>query len=201
MNSAQSRFDAEHDDQPFNLAPAAIVQVVGDIAARLGSICRLQSGGFAKLVDERFCFDNIARFDIERQKHRFVGLSSSGSGGRQARVKWPVCKAVNRARVSPFRQSNWLAEIKHDDVSRYRLFAFPRCSRLPAQPHWWQRGRMSETNDSQPRLAGGIFIALGLLFGAIGGVALNQPSAGMMIGFGTGVAIALLVWLFDRKRA
>jgi hypothetical protein len=60
---------------------------------------------------------------------------------------------------------------------------------------------MSETNDSQPRLAGGIFIALGLLFGAIGGVAMNQPSAGMIIGFGTGVAIALLVWLFDRKRA
>ncbi len=121
MNSAQGRFDAEHDDQPFNLAPAAIVQVVADIAARLGTICRLQSGGFAKLVDERFCFDNIARFDIERQKHRFVGLSSSGSGGRQTRVKWPVCKTVNRARVSPFRQSNWLADIKHDDVALVRF--------------------------------------------------------------------------------
>ncbi|MVZ96676.1 hypothetical protein EUU23_03015 [Sphingorhabdus sp. IMCC26285] len=60
---------------------------------------------------------------------------------------------------------------------------------------------MSETNNSQPRLAGGIFIALGLLFGAIGGIAFNQPSAGMMIGFATGVVIALVVWLFDRKRA
>lgn len=60
---------------------------------------------------------------------------------------------------------------------------------------------MSETNNSQPRLAGGIFIALGLLLGAIGGVALNEPSAGMMIGFGAGVSIALVVWLFDRKRA
>lgn len=60
---------------------------------------------------------------------------------------------------------------------------------------------MSENNDSPPRLAGGIFIALGLLFGAIGGIALDQPSAGMMIGFAAGIGIALLVWLFDRKRA
>lgn len=59
---------------------------------------------------------------------------------------------------------------------------------------------MSGTENSQPRLAGGIFIAFGLLAGAIGGVAMNQPSAGMIIGFGVGSAVALLVWLFDRKR-
>jgi hypothetical protein len=59
---------------------------------------------------------------------------------------------------------------------------------------------MSGTENSQPRLAGGIFIALGLLAGAIGGIAMNQPSAGMIIGFGAGAAVALLVWLFDRKR-
>lgn len=59
---------------------------------------------------------------------------------------------------------------------------------------------MSGTENRQPRLAGGIFIAFGLLAGAIGGVAMNQPSAGMIIGFGVGSAVALLVWLFDRKR-
>jgi hypothetical protein len=59
---------------------------------------------------------------------------------------------------------------------------------------------MTETQNSQPRLAGGIFIAVGLLAGAIGGVAMNQPSAGMVIGFGAGAAIALIVWLIDRKR-
>lgn len=59
---------------------------------------------------------------------------------------------------------------------------------------------MSGTEKSPPRLAGGIFIALGLLAGAVGGVVMNQPSAGMVIGFGVGSAIALLVWLFDRKR-
>lgn len=60
---------------------------------------------------------------------------------------------------------------------------------------------MSRTENSQPRLAGGIFIALGLLVGAIAGIALDQPSAGMIIGFGAGAAIALVVWLLDRKRS
>jgi hypothetical protein len=60
---------------------------------------------------------------------------------------------------------------------------------------------MSETENSRPRLAGGIFVALGLLLGAIGGIALNQPSLGMVTGFGVGCAIALVIWFIDRKRA
>lgn len=59
---------------------------------------------------------------------------------------------------------------------------------------------MSETENSRPRLAGGIFVALGLLVGAIAGIALNQPSAGMISGFGIGATIALIIWLIDRKR-
>jgi hypothetical protein len=59
---------------------------------------------------------------------------------------------------------------------------------------------MSGTENSRPRLAGGIFVALGLLVGAIAGIALDQPSAGMIAGFGIGVVIALIVWFFDRKR-
>lgn len=60
---------------------------------------------------------------------------------------------------------------------------------------------MSDLENSQPRLAGGIFIAIGLLVGAIIGVALDQPSAGMVIGMGVGAAIAVAVWLLDRKRS
>jgi hypothetical protein len=60
---------------------------------------------------------------------------------------------------------------------------------------------MSEPENSQPRLAGGIFVALGLLIGAIVGVAVDQPSAGMITGMGIGAAIAVAVWLFDRKRS
>jgi hypothetical protein len=59
---------------------------------------------------------------------------------------------------------------------------------------------MSGTENSRPRLAGGIFVALGLLLGAIGGIALGQPSLGMVTGFGAGSAIALVIWLLDSKR-
>lgn len=60
---------------------------------------------------------------------------------------------------------------------------------------------MSETQNNQPRLAGGIFVALGLLIGAILGVAFDQPSAGLVIGMAIGSMIAVAVWLFDRKRS
>lgn len=59
---------------------------------------------------------------------------------------------------------------------------------------------MSEIENNRPRLAGGVFVALGLLVGAIAGIALDQPSAGMIAGFAIGVGIALIVWFFDRKR-
>jgi Na+/proline symporter len=49
-------------------------------------------------------------------------------------------------------------------------------------------------------MAGGVFIALGLIGGVIAGVYYNQASAGMVIGLGVGAAVALLVWVIDRKR-
>ena len=59
---------------------------------------------------------------------------------------------------------------------------------------------MSGTENSEPRLAGGIFIAFGLLIGAIVGVAVDQPSAGTVIGMAIGTIIAVLIWIIDRKR-
>lgn len=59
---------------------------------------------------------------------------------------------------------------------------------------------MSGTENSQPRFAGGIFIAFGLLIGAIVGVAVDQPSAGTVIGMAIGTVIALVIWIIDRKR-
>lgn len=51
------------------------------------------------------------------------------------------------------------------------------------------------------KFAGGIFIAIGMLGGAIVGVMMDQPSAGMVIGLGLGFAAAGLVWFIDSKRA
>ncbi len=46
-------------------------------------------------------------------------------------------------------------------------------------------------------LAGGIFIFIGLIVGAIIGIAYDQPSLGMIGGFGIGVALAVFIWLAD----
>ena len=59
---------------------------------------------------------------------------------------------------------------------------------------------MSETENSPPRHAGGIFIAFGLLIGAIIGIAMDQPSAGTVIGMAIGTVIAVVIWIVDRKR-
>ncbi|PTQ10293.1 hypothetical protein CLG96_12200 [Sphingomonas oleivorans] len=54
--------------------------------------------------------------------------------------------------------------------------------------------------STPPTRAHGIFIALGALAGAFIGIFLGQPSAGLLIGLGLGVAFALALWLFDRSR-
>jgi len=48
--------------------------------------------------------------------------------------------------------------------------------------------------------AGGFFIAIGALGGTIAGIALRQPSIGFLSGLAIGAAIALAVWLIDRRR-
>jgi hypothetical protein len=48
------------------------------------------------------------------------------------------------------------------------------------------------------RQAGGILLALGLMLGAVTGVVLGQPSAGLLIGGGIGAALAFLLWWRDR---
>ena len=59
---------------------------------------------------------------------------------------------------------------------------------------------MNPNENKAPRLAGGIFIAIGMLGGAIVGVIMDQPSAGMVIALGLGAAAAALTWLIDSKR-
>lgn len=49
--------------------------------------------------------------------------------------------------------------------------------------------------------AGGIFLFLGPVIGAIYGISRSEPILWMLYGFGAGVALAILVWLVDRWRA
>jgi len=48
--------------------------------------------------------------------------------------------------------------------------------------------------------AGGIFIFVGLIAGAIYGINVGQPMLWLLRGFGLGIGVAVLVWLIDRWR-
>ncbi len=59
---------------------------------------------------------------------------------------------------------------------------------------------MNQQTPKQNGLAGGVFIAIGLLGGAIIGTLNGQSSIGMVAGLGVGIAAAILVWLYERTR-
>jgi len=60
---------------------------------------------------------------------------------------------------------------------------------------------MTTDSDKPGPKAGGALIALSILAGAGIGVALGQPSIGVVGGTTVGVAIAILIWIKDRKDA
>jgi predicted lipid-binding transport protein (Tim44 family) len=70
---------------------------------------------------------------------------------------------------------------------------------LAATARPWHGRAMAE--DKSSGRAGGAFIALGLLAGPIAGAFYGQPIIGLLIGFTLGVAIAVAIWLGDRKRS
>lgn len=59
---------------------------------------------------------------------------------------------------------------------------------------------MSEPAPKRPALAGGFFLAILTLTGAVVGGLAGQPSLGLLVGLGLGVAIALALWWKDRER-
>jgi len=51
----------------------------------------------------------------------------------------------------------------------------------------------------KPARAGGALLALSLIAGTVIGLLKGQPSIGMVIGLGVGIALLALVWLWDRR--
>lgn len=47
--------------------------------------------------------------------------------------------------------------------------------------------------------AGGFLIVLGVVVGCVAGVMAGQPTPGVLIGGGTGAALAVALWLRDRR--
>lgn len=54
-------------------------------------------------------------------------------------------------------------------------------------------------SDPRPNAAGGALIALCMLGGAAVGFAFGQATPGFLIGTTIGIAVAVLVWLRDRR--
>ena len=59
---------------------------------------------------------------------------------------------------------------------------------------------MNDQTPQPPRLAGGFFMAAGMLGGAIVGLVYRQTSLGMVLGLALGAAVAVGIWAMDRKR-
>jgi hypothetical protein len=59
---------------------------------------------------------------------------------------------------------------------------------------------MPISSGPEPRAAGA-FIAFAVIAGALTGVILHQPSAGVVGGGALGIAVAVAFWLRDRRRA
>jgi hypothetical protein len=49
--------------------------------------------------------------------------------------------------------------------------------------------------------AGGCFLTICILGGFVAGLAIGNPMKGVLIGTGVGAALALLLWLMDRRSA
>jgi hypothetical protein len=59
---------------------------------------------------------------------------------------------------------------------------------------------MAPPMDSRTTRAGGCFLTIFILLGFVGGLAIQNPMKGVLIGTATGAALAIIVWLLDRRR-
>jgi hypothetical protein len=62
-------------------------------------------------------------------------------------------------------------------------------------------GAVMEPNSGKASRAGGFIIAVTIMAGALLGARYGQPSLGIVIGTGIGVAMALGLYLYDRRKA
>lgn len=85
MHRAKGCGVTEHDDQPFDLAPATIMQMVANVSAFHCPFGSFDTRCHAKLIHQNLRFRHILRFDIKRQIHemqdfRYVQIAD-GPGG------------------------------------------------------------------------------------------------------------------------
>jgi len=172
---------AERVDQPLHLTPAAKADDIAAIARLAGT-----ASGFARGI-------------LAKNRHE---LSSKVSSGPVDKKGWHSDRSLHAdtgqipepaalARRGWHLMGKWGERIIHHDGSAP--------ARLASAAVAWHGAGMTEPKKTSPR-SGGAFLALALLAGAGIGVALGQPTMGLIGGFAVGILIALLVWLTDAKR-
>lgn len=54
---------------------------------------------------------------------------------------------------------------------------------------------------SRTSRAGGCFLTIFILLGFVAGLAIQNPMKGVLIGTAIGAAVAVILWLIDRRRS
>lgn len=163
-------------DQPLHLAEAAEFQNIAGITAGLRQRGGMIAGIVAMLGDQRD--GGFGQRTVDNIGKRLVGL----------------CRDMkHRGGDSPTPHAARLALLVNPPlpINNPPLVLAGRA---------WQGPGMTEPKPSRAPLAGGFLIALSSMVGAVAGGTQGQPSAGLLMGLGAGVALALAVWLRDKRR-
>ena len=121
---------------------------------------------------------------------------------------WRACKTAYGSEAWSNRQGDWLPARLHFVASGFLTATLYTAAKKQegkqvACLHRGINGKGTGMKDTEPKkasMAGGIFMAIGMLGGAIVGIFAGQPSAGMVIGLALGGAAALYVWYLDRSK-
>lgn len=164
-------------DQPFHLTPAAKADDIAAIARLAGA-----ASGFARGI-------------LAKERHEF---SSKVCPGPVNKKGWHSDRSLHAdTGKAPLARRGWHLVGKWGERIIHHVGNAP--ARLALADASWHGTGMTEPKKTSPR-SGGAFLALALLAGAGIGVALGQPTMGLIGGFAVGLLIALLVWLTDAKR-
>ena len=70
----------------------------------------------------------------------------------------------------------------------------PQMTAVASGPRLWHGAIMQKATK-----AGGCFLTVGILLGFVVGLAIRDPMKGVLIGTLAGAALALVLWLVDRR--
>lgn len=182
----------QYRDQPLDLPPAREMLHIALLAAYPRPRCRLDIRRHAEARDQ--ISGALIDIAIGHLHHRPIEVFEHA---RPALVFLPQ---EHDARIMPHTATAIPLGL-YDQL----LISHSRTgTHVPKRNNWYSAARfgMRAPMNTQPppaRQAGGFLIAASTLIGTGIGVALGQPSIGVLAGTGFGSGLALLVWLKDRK--